>query len=171
MLLIHLVVENLILTITVTVRLKKITVDSMSCSLSRYYFYDGILYFFLTADSLVTVSNSCPGTITIRSSTSGIIYSNKDGQYTNYMSCYWSLSWNTNLELVFFRFETESGYDFVHVYDGGDSSSYLIGQYDGSSLPGAIRSSYNQLYVTFTSDGSATSSGFAASYHGKKSTK
>ena len=136
-------------------------------------FFLTLYYIFLTADwiSLVTVSASCYDTWTIRSSTSGIIYSNRDGHYTDHMSCYWSLSWNTNLELVFFRFETESSYDFVHVYDGGDSSSYLIGQYDGNSLPGAIRSSYNQLYITFASDGSNTYPGFAASYRGKKSTK
>ena len=118
----------------------------------------------------MTDSSSCPGTITIRSSTSGMIYSNRDGHYTDGMSCYWSLSWNTNLELVFFRFETESNYDYVYVYDGGDSSSYLIGTYHGNSLPGAIRSSYNRLYIVFTSDSSNTAAGFAASYHGKKST-
>jgi len=32
-------------------------------------------------------------------------------------------------------------------------------------MPGTITSSSNQLYITFTSDGSSTRSGFAASYH------
>ena len=84
------------------------------------------------------------------------------------MTCHWSLSSNTNLELIFFRFDTESRYDFVYVYDGGSSSSPLIGQYDGTWLPSTITSSSNQLFVTFTSDGSNVGSGFAASYHGER---
>ncbi|XP_078355430.1 galectin-3-binding protein A-like [Oculina patagonica] len=81
------------------------------------------------------------------------------------MSCHWSLSSNTNLELVFFRFETEENWDYVYVYDGGSSSSPLIGQYDGNYQPFTVTSSYNQLYVVFTSVGSNVRSGFAASYH------
>ena len=44
----------------------------------------------------------------------------------------------------------------------------LIGQYHWNSLPSAITSSSNQLFVVFTSDGSNVRSGFAASYHGKE---
>ena len=84
------------------------------------------------------------------------------------MTCNWSLSSNTNLELIFFRFHTELNHDFVYVYDGGSSSSPLIGQHNGSSLPPTITSSSNQLFVIFTSDGSNVFSGFAASYHGKR---
>ena len=83
------------------------------------------------------------------------------------MSYNWTLSANTKLRLVFFRFETESGYDFVNVYNGTSSSSPLIGQYDGSTLPAAITSSGNNLFINFTTDGSVIKSGFAASYHGK----
>ena len=103
-----------------------------------------------------------------RSSASGMIYSNRDGSYSDNMNCSWSISSNTNLELIFFRFDTESSYDFVYVYDGGSSSSPLIGQYHGNSLPAAITSSSNQLFVIFTSDGSIVRSGFAASYHGRE---
>ena len=83
------------------------------------------------------------------------------------MDCQWTLSSNTNLKLVFFRFQTESVHDNVYVYDGGSSSSRQIGKYNGVSLPGAITSSQNKLFVKFTTDGSAVLSGFAASYHGK----
>ena len=120
-----------------------------------------------TAQLYVTTSSSCGNLITIRTSTSGIIYSNKRGTYSNGMSCYWSLSSNSNLELIFFRFSTESCCDHVYVYDGGSSSARRIGRYQGSSMPGVIKSSSNQLYIRFTSDRSRTSSGFAASYHGK----
>lgn len=83
------------------------------------------------------------------------------------MNCQWTLSSNTNLKLVFFRFETESNYDFVYVYDGGSSSYPLIGKFHGSSLPGAITSLHNKLFVRFTTDGGTVMSGFAASYHGR----
>ena len=116
----------------------------------------------------MATTSSCSGLLNIRSSTSGIIYSNRDGVYTDYMTCHWSLTSYTNLELIFFRFDTESSYDFVYVYDGGSSSSPLIGQYDGTWLPSTITSSSNQLFVTFTSDGSNVRSGFAASYHGER---
>lgn len=115
----------------------------------------------------MAATSSCPNLLTVRSSTSGIIYSNKNGQYTNGMRCEWSLSGNTNLELVFFRFNTERNYDFVYVYDGSSSSSPLIGSYNGSSLPSNVKSSSNNVFVKFTTDGSVLQSGFAAAYHGK----
>ena len=83
------------------------------------------------------------------------------------MSCDWTLSANTELRLVFFRFVTESKHDRVSVYNGTSSSSPRIGQYSGSTLPVAITSSGNNLFIKFTTDGSVTKSGFAASYHGK----
>ena len=83
------------------------------------------------------------------------------------MDCQWTLSSNRNLKLVFFRFETESCCDHVNVYDGGSSSSPLIGKFHGSSLPGAVTSSHNKLFVRFSTDGGTVRSGFAASYHGR----
>ena len=83
------------------------------------------------------------------------------------MSCNWTLSANTKLRLVFFRFVTEPRYDRVSVYNGTSSSSPLIGQYSGSTLPAAITSSGNNLFIEFTSDSPVRKSGFAASYHGK----
>ena len=115
----------------------------------------------------VTATSSCSNLLVTRSRTSGIIFSNRNGHYSGNMNCQWTLSSNTNLKLVFFRFETESNYDFVYVYDGGSSSSRLIGKFHGSWLPEAITSSHNKLFVRFTTDGSGLRSGFAASYHGR----
>lgn len=81
------------------------------------------------------------------------------------MSCDWTLSANTELRLVFFRFVTESKHDRVSVYNGTSSSSPRIGQYSGSTLPAANTSFGNNLFIKFTTDGSVTRSGFAASYH------
>ena len=64
---------------------------------------------------------------------SGIIFSNMQQKYSNDMNCNWTISSNAKLELAFIRFQIESGYDFVKVYDGPTSSSTLIGEYDGDS--------------------------------------
>ena len=100
---------------------------------------------------------------------SGIIFSNMHGKYNHRMSCSWSISSNVSLELSFTRFETERGYDPVTVYDGSSSSSPLIGRFDGDSLLERISSSSHKLFVTFTSDGSVSTSGFVANYHSKSS--
>lgn len=83
------------------------------------------------------------------------------------MSCGWTLSADAKLELVFFgQFTTGSNIDFVDVYDGSSSSARLINRFSGSSRPGPIVSSSNQLYVRFTSDGSSQHDGFKAIYRG-----
>ena len=59
------------------------------------------------------------------------------------------------------------GADFLYVYDGGSSSSPLIGKFSGTTLPSPITSSSNKLLVRFTSDSSETARGFRASYRGR----
>ena len=115
----------------------------------------------------VTATSSCSGLLVTRSRSSGIIFSNRNGEYSNGMTCSWTLSSNTNIRLVFFRFQTEGTHDKVRVYNGRSSSSSFLGEFDGSSLPSVITSSNNALYIRFTTDGSVTKTGFAASYHGK----
>jgi len=83
------------------------------------------------------------------------------------MDCRWNLSSNAKIELAFLRFNTEASNDLVKVYNGGSSSSPLIGTFSGSSLPSPIQSSSRNLYVKFTSDGSGTYKGFLAHYRGK----
>ena len=83
------------------------------------------------------------------------------------MNCSWTLTSNANLKLVFFRFDVEGGFDFVSVYDGGSALETVIGEFNGTSLPKALTSSRNKLFVKFTTDYSVIRKGFAASYHGK----
>ena len=52
----------------------------------------------------------------------------------------------------------------LQVRDGGYSSSPLIGQYCGSDVPSIITSTGNQMWIRFTSDGSANYGGFLAYY-------
>ena len=113
----------------------------------------------------LTATSSC--VMVQLTNTSGIIRPMQSSFYSNNMDCRWNFSSNAMLELVFFRFNTETSADYVNVYDGGSISSPLIGRFSGSSLPAPITSSSNKLYVRFTSDGSGNQfGGFIALYHG-----
>ena len=82
------------------------------------------------------------------------------------MDCQWTLSSNVKLELTFFIFSTQLGADYLYVYDGGSSSSSLIGTFSGTNFPSPITSSSNKLHVRFTSDSLGIARGFRASYRG-----
>ena len=61
-------------------------------------------------------------------------------------------------------------YDFIEIRDGGDSDAPKIGSYCGYKMPEDIKSTGNQLWIKFVSDGSVQKAGFAATFmKGKKS--
>ena len=55
-------------------------------------------------------------------------------------------------------------YDFIEIRDGGDMNAEKIGSFCGYKMPDDIKSTGNQLYVKFVSDGSVQKAGFAASF-------
>lgn len=55
-------------------------------------------------------------------------------------------------------------YDYVEVRDGGSESSPLLGRFCGYDKPDDIKSSSNQLWLQFVSDGSVNKAGFAANF-------
>ena len=56
-------------------------------------------------------------------------------------------------------------YDFLVMYDGGLSTSPMMGKYCGYSIPPSHISSSNEVLIQFQSDGSATRAGFKMEYH------
>lgn len=88
--------------------------------------------------------------------------------YGNSVDSSWliSVSSGSRITLSFLSLDTETYYDYVRVYDGADSSATRIGTYSGTTVPAPYTSSTNQLYVTFHSDSSVSSSysGFTAEY-------
>ena len=98
--------------------------------------------------------------------TKGVIQTRDGTSYQNNADCRWTLSSNTLLQLQFASFRTHSSADYLTIYDGGSSSSPLIGRFSGRSLPSPIVSSSNKLYLQFTSDGSGYDRGFKAFYRG-----
>ena len=125
----------------------------------------------------MTATSTCPNLLLEQSSRSGIILStnnsdynynsNSNYYYDNDMDCQWNLTSSTKVELTFFTFNTELDVDYLYVYDGGSSSSPLIGSFSGTSLPSPITSSSTTLHVRFTSNTSVQRRGFRASYRGK----
>ena len=75
----------------------------------------------------------------------------------------------SSITLNFSRFNLHST-DVVKVYDGGDASAALLASCSGNNLPTAIQSSGNKMFVTFTSDGGSSSSGFLATFESEKPT-
>ena len=67
------------------------------------------------------------------------------------------------LQFAFSSFSTESGYDYLYIYDGPDNTYPLIGEYDGNTSPGTITATQTgQLTFYFYSDGGVVSSGWQA---------
>jgi len=63
-------------------------------------------------------------------------------------------------------FSLEPSYDFLHIYDGPDSLSPLLGSFYGTDVPERIESSSNMLFLAFRSDASLSSNGFVLQYTG-----
>ncbi|XP_075409854.1 CUB and sushi domain-containing protein 2 isoform X3 [Tenrec ecaudatus] len=98
---------------------------------------------------------------------SGVILSpNYPEPYPPGKECDWKVTVSPDyvIALVFNIFNLEPGYDFLHVYDGRDSLSPLIGSFYGSQLPGRIESSGNSLFLAFRSDASVSNAGFVIDY-------
>ncbi|MEI6124229.1 MAG: M4 family metallopeptidase [Bacteroidota bacterium] len=72
----------------------------------------------------------------------------------------------SDVVLTFSSFNFESGYDYLYIYDGPNSSSTLIGQFDGTNLPsgGMIQSSTGSITLRQVTDPGVTASGFALTW-------
>ena len=56
-------------------------------------------------------------------------------------------------------------WDSLTIYDGGSSTSPMMGKYCGDSIPPSHVSSSNDILIHFQSDGSATRAGFKMDYN------
>lgn len=55
-------------------------------------------------------------------------------------------------------------YDYLEVRDGNSENSPLVGRFCGYDKPDDIKTSSNQLWMKFVSDGSVNKAGFAANF-------
>jgi gliding motility-associated-like protein len=88
------------------------------------------------------------------------------GDYLNsesYTMTFCSSSPGNNIQFAFTSFNTESCCDHLSIYDGPNTSSPLIGTYQGTVSPGTVTSTSGCLTFVYTSDGSVVYSGWQAS--------
>ncbi|KAF5922481.1 hypothetical protein HPG69_009527 [Diceros bicornis minor] len=119
-----------------------------------------ILYFGMDA-------SACGGNLT---GPAGVILSpNYPQPYPPGKECDWRIKVNPDfvIALIFKSFNMEPSYDFLHIYEGEDSNSPLIGSFQGSQAPERIESSGNSLFLAFRSDASVGLSGFAIEFKEK----
>ena len=66
------------------------------------------------------------------------------------------------IELEFLSFDYELDFDYLRIYDGPDTNSYLIGEYTGTELPegGMISSSTGAITIQQLTDHFVTGAGF-----------
>jgi hypothetical protein len=108
----------------------------------------------------------CSGTTNLTAASGSFTDGSGANSYLNNSNCKWLIqpSGATSITLSFSAFNTESGYDYVKVYDGSTTSAALIGSFSGTSIPASVTSSGGSMLVSFTSDGTGTSTGWSASY-------
>eukprot|EP00937_MAST-01D_sp_MAST-1D-sp2_P002663 g2663.t1 len=98
-------------------------------------------------------------------------YSNSIGSRRRFTAssggCFWKITAPAGalVRLRFTRFDTESGWDEVNIYDGGSTSATrVVSGHSGSSAPADVLSTGPSLLVQFGSDSSTARTGFEARY-------
>ncbi len=143
----------------------KLIADGLSCGLdsivkSEYVSIDTanpcVVFMPLTGSSLQT---TCDGVLYDSGGPSN--YQNSTNVKTTI-----SPSGASQIVLTFSTFSFETGFDYLHIYDGANVNSPLIGSYDGSTLPngGTITSTGGALTLVQETDNGLTDEGFIASW-------
>ncbi|MBK6621323.1 MAG: hypothetical protein IPG32_10765 [Saprospirales bacterium] len=158
-------------------------VSNSSIPASFYYLefsidYQGVIdesneqdnnWYWLGASERVIISESpyC-GSTTLLDEPSGSFSDGSGGNdYSIHTYCQWLIQpteATESITLSFSAFDTESGYDYVQVYDGSAETATLLGSWSGSGIPGPVVSSGGSMLVRFSSDYSLNEGGFSASY-------
>ncbi|XP_070181137.1 uncharacterized protein [Littorina saxatilis] len=115
---------------------------------------------------------ACGGTWT---SPTGIIRSpNFPNDYNNNLDCVYVITapdvWpeGNHVTLTFTAFDLEvhanCSYDYVEIRDGDSDTSATFRRHCNITLPFTLRSSENQMWIKFVTDGSVNKTGFSAAY-------
>ncbi|MBL4707680.1 MAG: T9SS type A sorting domain-containing protein, partial [Flavobacteriales bacterium] len=83
------------------------------------------------------------------------------------LNCSWLIQplGATIINLSFTQFDTETGFDFVTIYDGANNNAPVLGTYSGSTLPLALNSSGGSIFVEFNSDQAVNETGWEINYN------
>ncbi|MBP7210492.1 MAG: PKD domain-containing protein, partial [Paludibacteraceae bacterium] len=109
----------------------------------------------------------CIGTEIVTESSGFVTDGSGFNNYGDYSNCQWLIQPPnaSTIELIFTAFATETGYDYVNVYDGSTTSSPLLGSFSGTTIPDELTSSGGQILVTFTTDGGVNAAGWEFYYY------
>ncbi|MCK5847162.1 MAG: M4 family metallopeptidase [Bacteroidales bacterium] len=125
---------------------------------------------FISVDTINPCISYMPSSGTqLLTSCSGVLYD--DGGSSNYsdnMNVITTIApvGANSVVLTFTQFDFESGYDYLKIYDGPNTSSPLIGSYDGNTLPngGTITANSGTITILEQTDVMVNESGFVASW-------
>ncbi len=130
-----------------------------------------LTFFIVLASNVVSFSQNYNISNTTVSTCSGNFYDSggSGSNYSNSETKTFTICPSTpgaKIKVIFSSFSLESSYDFLTVYDGNSTSATAIGTYSGSTNPGTFTASAGNssgcLTFRFTSDGSVTYAGWAA---------
>ncbi|MCS7189561.1 MAG: T9SS type A sorting domain-containing protein [Bacteroidia bacterium] len=125
-----------------------------------------------TADGFIASYNAqlnlpCYGTQILTQASGTITDGSGANNYQNQLDCRWVLQPGSGvgIRIEFTQFDTESGYDFVRIYDGPFvNSDYLVRSFSGSSLPPIVTTSIPEATIYFTTDQDVTKQGWSLNY-------
>ncbi|MEO8146596.1 MAG: PKD domain-containing protein [Bacteroidia bacterium] len=121
----------------------------------------------ITYIHVVNTVNLCTG-ITTTTAVNGQLYDSggPTGYYQNGENCSLLIDPGCaiSISLSFTQFSTESGYDYLSVYDGVNTSGTLLFNSSGSSLPPTLTANSGTMYIAWHSDGSVISTGYEATW-------
>lgn len=122
----------------------------------------------VNATTSAAVTDPCNGGTTLTANSGSFGDGSGAQNYANNQNCTWLIKPGNGgtVTLNFDSYNTELNYDFVTVYDGENTSANRLGRFSGRTIPRAITSTGNALFVKFTSDGSITAKGWSARYVG-----
>jgi hypothetical protein len=108
----------------------------------------------------------CSGLTTYTAATGVLTDGSGIYNYSNNMNCRFLIqpAGATAVTLHFNSYNTESGNDFVKIYNGISSSSPLIGAYSGATIPSDITANSGIMLIEFTTNTSNTRAGWDATY-------
>lgn len=115
----------------------------------------------------------CSGTQTLTSSSDNLEDGSSSYSYLSNTQCQWLILPGSNkiINLSFSAFETESGYDYLDIYDGTNSNAPLLGSFSGNTIPPTIISSSGAMFLDFSSDVMTEYDGWSASYYTSNQTQ
>jgi PKD repeat protein len=124
----------------------------------------------IISDTLVLSGQICANmcSSTSNASSTGNLFDSggQTGAYQNSENCSFLInpSCATSVTINFTSFSTESGYDYLRIYNGSSASAPQLAVISGSASTTSYTASSGQMFLVFSSDGSYTGSGFAATW-------